>query len=113
MRGGTTEHDTVDPAKMNGRLGQRRDAPVNDDCQMRMTAFQAIDALTVEGRNFAILPGRQAFEPRLTRMDDEGAAAGSSNRRDEGLKIFLIILLIDANAAFDSDLDGDAPLHGR
>ena len=46
-------------------------------------------------------------------MHDERAAAGGGDRVDEGDRVGLGVLVVDADAALDRDRHGDAPAHRR
>src|SRR6516225_12147527 len=53
--GRAAHHDTIHPIKMRGHFGQTANPAIEHDWQPRMRRFEAIDAIVVERRNFAVL----------------------------------------------------------
>ena len=99
--GGAAERDAVHVPQMRlGRI-ERGDAAVDDDLQLGMRGLEPIHAAIVERRDLAVLLGRQALQPGLARMHDEGPAACRRDGRDEALEVRLAVLLVDADAALD------------
>ncbi len=62
--------------------------------------FEPIHALIVERRNLAVFLRTQSLQPRLARVDDQHAQSGRDLHFDEALQIVVVILIVDADAAF-------------
>ena len=52
------------------------DAAVDDDFQRGKLAFQAVDIIVAQRRHVAVFLGREAFQPSIAGVDDEGCAIG-------------------------------------
>jgi hypothetical protein len=81
--GGATQHDAVDMRKMEARGFEVANAAIDDDRELGVVALEAIDAVIVEWRDFAVLPRRQALQPCLSGVDDERPTAGGGDALDE------------------------------
>ncbi len=101
--GSAAEHDAIDMFEMSLGLLDGLDAAVQHDLEIGARRFQAIDARIIERRNLAVLFGRQPLEPGLARMHDKRRATGGGDTIDEALKVGLLVLIIDADAALDGD----------
>src|SRR6266852_3090829 len=77
-----------------------------------MGALEPIDAVIVERWDVAVLARREAIEPGLARMHDEGVDARRDHDARERIERFLRILVVDADAAFDGHRNPDRRLHG-
>src|SRR5436190_18500003 len=103
--GRAAEHDAVDLAPLAFNLRTGGDAAVDDDLELREFALQPIDVVVLERRYLAVLLRRQSLEDRIARVDDEGAAAGFSDRADEIAHEVVFLDLVDADAMLDRHRD--------
>ena len=110
--GGAAEHDAVDKAEMGLDLVEGQNSSVDDDGQFRPRGLQPVDPAVVERRDFPVLLGRQALEPGLAGMDNEGCAAGFRHQADEIVEGGLAVLVVDADAALDRHRNADRGPHG-
>ena len=78
-----------------------------------MRGLEPVNAVVVERRNLAILPGRETVEPGFARVHDQRVDPRGFYRGREGIERRLGILVVDAEAAFDRDRHRHARLHGR
>ncbi len=97
---------------MSDGLVEIADAAIDHDGKSRMGGLEPIDAPVVERGDVAILARRQTVEPGLARMHDERRDPGRFDGARERLERLLRILLVDADAALDSDRHLDPALHG-
>ena len=95
------EHHAIDVLQVLVALVQRLDAAVDDDVQLREFLLQPIHRLVAERRNLAVLLRRQAFQPGLARMHDEGLAAGFGDGLDEAAHEHVVLGLVHAEAMLD------------
>ena len=77
-----------------------------------MVLLQAVDAVIIERWDIAVFLWRQAFQPSLAGMDDESRAARLADRGDEAGEILLVILIVDADAAFHRHRYAHGIAHG-
>ena len=68
-----------------------------------MLALQPVHVVVLQRRNFPILLGGQPAEDRGARVHDERVDARARHRVDEVGEKFVVVALIDADAAFDRD----------
>ena len=109
--GGAAHHHAVDMVQMRKRRLDAADAAVENDGEPRMRAFEPIDAIVIERRNFAVFLRRQTFEPGFARMHDERIGARALDRLRKNFERRFRILVVDADAAFDRDRDRHRRLH--
>src|SRR5262245_7387568 len=93
-------------------LVERADAAIQYDFERGVIALQPIDTLIVQWRNAAVILGREAFEPGLARVNDERGAACASDLSSETIEPFLLILFVNADAAFDRHRNRYGSTHG-
>jgi hypothetical protein len=105
------EHDAVHMGKMGFCLVKGGDAAIEHDLERLMIALQPIDALIVQRRDGAILLGRETLEPGLARVNDQRGAACARDRGRKAFEPFLLILFVDADAAFDGDRNRHGGTH--
>ena len=91
--------------------GDGFDATIDRDDLVGKTRFQTMDAIIIKRRNGAIIFGRQSFQPRLTRMDDERITTCSEDRISHRIKGGFDILFVDTKAAFHGDRNFHLGLH--
>src|SRR5262245_48918389 len=111
MIGGAPQHHAIDMSEMDLRLDQRGDAAIDHDLKPGICTLEAIDALMVERRDLTVLLGREALEPSLAGVNDEGLAPRIGHKANEAIEILIFILVVDANTAFDRDRNGDRGAH--
>src|SRR5690606_10774236 len=108
--GRPAKHHAIDLLKVALRLVQADDPAIQNDDEVRVRLLEPVNAVVVERRHGAIFLRAEALQPGLTRMDDKDAAPGGGNGADEARKVFLAVLLVDADPAFDRN--GDAAADG-
>ena len=99
----TAQHHAINVPQVLGDLLVGRHAAVQHDGQVRKVALELVDQFVAQRRDFAVLFGAQALEPRVAGVHDEHAATGVGHGADkvahEGVALFLV--------------DADAVLHGH
>ena len=89
------------------------DAAVDDDFQRGKLTFQAVDIIVAQRRHVAVFLGREAFQPGIAGVDDEGCAIGFFRQcADEISQRLIIGFAVEADAVLDgSGTDGRGFLH--
>ena len=113
MIGGAAQHDAVQPHAVAARCASASSSeampPLMTIVSSRPLALQPADQRIVERRDVAVLLRRQALQPGLAGVDDEGVDAGGGADVDDGEQAPSRVLVVDADAA----LDGGRDLHRR
>lgn len=89
----------------------RAQAAIDRDRHVGEIALQGVDERIIERRHVAVFLRRQAFQPRLARVDDECIDAGALELFCHRPQSLARLLVIDADAAFDRDRNIDRRLH--
>ena len=97
--GRPAQHDPVEVGQQGLRRVQAADPAVEDDGQARPFLLEPSDQVVVEGRNIAVLLGRQALQDRLARVDDEGVDPGARAGVHQGEETGLRVLVVHADPA--------------
>ena len=97
--GRPAQHDPVEVGQQGLRRVEPGDPAVQRNRKVRPFALQAPDQIIVQGRDVAVLLGRQALQDRLARMDDEGVDPRRRAGVHEGEKAGLRVLVVHADPA--------------
>ncbi len=111
MIGLPADHGTVDLLDCGIDLLNLGDAAVQHDLQVGVRLLEAINTFVVQGRYRTILFGAEPLENGNTRMHDELATPGLSDDADKTPQEFIAVLVVDANAGFDSHRHIDGRHH--
>ena len=110
--GFTAHHHAVQVFQLLFYLVQCFNAAVQGDVQLGHLGFQLVDKFIFQRWDFTILLGREPLEPGLTGVYNEDTATRIGESPDKVPEKLPGIKLINADAAFDGDGDGNGILHG-
>ena len=103
MVGRTAQHDAVGVLQVRFDLVEVGNAAIDGDCQVWAFGFQAVYAFVDQRRDIAVLFRREAPQPGLAGVDDEGLTASTRHDIDEGAQLVVIVVVVNAEPALDGD----------
>ena len=96
------QHHAVKPSRESGGDGAAiRHAAVEHNGQPRPLALQSVHIAVLERRNFAVFFRGQSAEYGGARVHNERIHPGGGDRVDKAREKFIIVSIVDADAAFD------------
>jgi hypothetical protein len=107
----SAEHHAVHMLELFERRVYGREPAVDHDAKLGEVVLEPMDTAVVERRNLAVLLRAQPFEQRLARVDDERVATSSRNARDEAVREFVTVVIVDAEPRLDADGHADRLAH--
>ena len=105
------QHDAIDMGQVGIDVGDGLDAAVEDDFEVRKFALETMCVLVSERWNLAVFLWTETLEDRRAGMHDEGPAAGIGHRAHEVAHEAVLVMIVDADAMLDGDIDRDGVAH--
>ena len=106
------EHHAVEGLQVLLAFGERLDAAIEDELQVREVGLELRGNVIAQWRDLAVLLGREALEDGDARVYGEAAAACVAYLADEVAELGVTVAAVDADAVFDRDRDLHCVEHG-
>ena len=110
------QHHPVDMRQLRRNLVGRGDATVDHNRQVGEVLFKLMHYPITQRRHFTVGFGRQALEPRIARVHDEGAATclahGADKIAHKAVTFRRVFGFVDTDAVFDGDRQRNHVDHG-
>ena len=111
MVGLPPHHHAIHQSQLLGNLGSCGEASIDHHRQMREVFFQSMDNVVPKWRHFPVRFGREALQPCIARMHDEGLTARVTHRADKIPHHVIAFGFVNADAVLDGDWNADNVSH--